>query len=368
MFSRILILLTITTSFAAVNGTFKMSNSRFPLTHEILREANVRDETVDYIPVIKNNAMTNLFKSEIEWVVVNGDTVKYSGDSKPQSISSKETRTTVTQATVVQMPTEETKTSSSITTRSPFDMTKRGILVAFGGGTTIRGATGSAVKQMETRQLGSSTIGMGGNVSLRVGYRFNRVVSLYSGIDITSRGYRILLGESGTEAAYYQRGGASLEIPLLFRPILPKFNGNRSLLLAVGVAPSITLTDTEQLYTDKKGLVASSTRDEYLDYDLKDPVTIFNELTGESETIEYNDYNRPVNLNLLFSLGLERTLSPKASFFWNITYRHGLLDMSRRTDAGLAKVARLGYHFLDYDLKYRSADFAIGFNFYPNKR
>jgi len=103
-------------------------------------------------------------------------------------------------------------------------------------------------------------------------------------------------------------------------------------------------------------------------YNVKDPEVIRNPVTGQSDTFEYNELHRTVDLNLLFSLGYERVMSQKASFYWSITYRHGLFNAERFTDSAVEKINSIGGKPFDHEKKYRSADIAIGFNFYPHGR
>jgi len=242
---QILILLIVTVSFAEVTGTFKMTYQSTPITYDILRESNVHDANVDYIPVMKDNVMANLFKNKIEWVVVNSDTIRYEGN---KSIVLQSQSTT----TVSAVPTDQTKETLNDPQRPPFDSTKQGVILSFGGGMTIKGATGSFIEAEQTTIGGNSTLGMGGNFSIRIGYRFNRVVSLHTGIDFTSKGYRLLLDEYGTDGLYYENGGTAVEIPILFRPILNISSTRRSFLIGAGIAPSFLLTHTVETYIDSK--------------------------------------------------------------------------------------------------------------------
>ncbi len=66
--------------FASGTGTFKMHGEQNFSTLQILRVANITDESIEYIPVLQDGVMTNLFKKNIEWIIVNNDTASFDGN------------------------------------------------------------------------------------------------------------------------------------------------------------------------------------------------------------------------------------------------------------------------------------------------
>lgn len=256
-----------------------------------------------------------------------------------------------------------------------WDENKRGVLTSFYGGATLRGTSGSEIDgtvdmfRDSANLNASSTVAMGGAGSFRIGYRFNRVASLYSGFDLTAKGYRLKLASANNMTLYYQQGGAALEIPVLFRPIFPVFNRNKSFILLTGIAPSFLLNDKLTIYEDKSGLIRTSNRTEHVEQDLiGEPIELLNRDSTMAHSFEYEDFNRKVDMSLILSLGLETVLSKTVSYFWMCTYRHGLFNTKRITEEAVDKMEELGYETTTYTKKNRCVEFVIGFNFYTKKR
>ncbi len=261
----------------------------------------------------------------------------------------------------------------------------KGAVFSASAGFTIFGATGSSINNVEDNlsvtpsQNGSSsslstkassTVGLGGNISVRGGYRFNKVASLYTGVDIAKKGYRINIASEGSETLYYEESGVALEIPFFFRPIFATPNGIHSFFLGVGIAPSFLLNKKATIYVDKSGLFKTSNREIIKSEEADVSVLLYDSYNPNIviDSIDYDALYRSFDLNMLLSLGVEKKINSKVSFYGCGTYRHGLLSEVRMTDKAKDKLDLYQIPFDEKVKKYRSLEFSIGLLFYPKSR
>ncbi len=80
---RINIFLLVLFSLVSANVTavFKLNDQSRPVTYKVLSESHICNPSQSYIPVLRDGAMTNVFKQSIEWIVLNGDTTSFDGNS-----------------------------------------------------------------------------------------------------------------------------------------------------------------------------------------------------------------------------------------------------------------------------------------------
>ncbi len=246
----------------------------------------------------------------------------------------------------------------------------KGILASIGGGVTIIGASGSEIDILERTindelYPASKTATIGGTGSVRVGYQLGKTSSIYSGIDLGSKGYRLKLATEGNQSAYYEQKGLTLEIPLLYRPMIPAFFGGRRVILLAGLSPSFLLTDRISIYTDKTGLTKTSSR-ETIDEENSMDVTfeLTDSLNNKTEQFTYDDFNRKLDLNLVFAVGSERVVTKHSGLFWVATIKKGMINSIRISEEAVEKLQTLNATTQPTEKKHYSISLALGYNYY----
>ncbi len=66
---------------AKVSAVFKLNDGSRPIAYQVLSESHICNPSQAYIPVLHDGAMMNVFKQSIEWIVFDGDTTSFDGNS-----------------------------------------------------------------------------------------------------------------------------------------------------------------------------------------------------------------------------------------------------------------------------------------------